>query len=279
MSTEIYYFSGTGNSLAVARDIAGKINGKLISVASVMKKESINPDADVIGIVFPVYYIINTGLPLIISRFTKKLSNIDSKYIFSVCTCGGGSGGALKTLGNIIESRGGKLSAGFTVIMPSNVTSVAKEKQQKILNNWKKKLEVIYDYVNSRKAGKIDTTHLLARIIFAPLVPFIKPLILGPLKKLSGSKDLPFDELVYLSDKSYLTDSNCKDCGTCENVCPVNNIKMTDDKPEWLHHCETCLACFHWCPEKAIHGGIISKMNDYHYHHPDITISDMLKHS
>jgi len=28
MSTEIYYFSGTGNSLVIARDIAGKTNGK-----------------------------------------------------------------------------------------------------------------------------------------------------------------------------------------------------------------------------------------------------------
>jgi flavodoxin len=33
MSSEIYYFTGTGNSLAIARDIAGKTNGKLISIS------------------------------------------------------------------------------------------------------------------------------------------------------------------------------------------------------------------------------------------------------
>jgi flavodoxin len=38
---EVYYFSGTGNSLAVARDIAEKIKGKLISIPSVMEKEKI----------------------------------------------------------------------------------------------------------------------------------------------------------------------------------------------------------------------------------------------
>jgi len=54
---EIYYFSGTGNSLVVARDIAEKMNGNLISIPSVMDKESITTDADVIGIVFPVYYL------------------------------------------------------------------------------------------------------------------------------------------------------------------------------------------------------------------------------
>ena len=38
MGTEIYYFSGTGNSFAVARDIAESINVKLIPVASVLNK-------------------------------------------------------------------------------------------------------------------------------------------------------------------------------------------------------------------------------------------------
>jgi flavodoxin len=35
MSTEIYYFSDTGNSLVVARDIAVKMNGKMIPIPSV----------------------------------------------------------------------------------------------------------------------------------------------------------------------------------------------------------------------------------------------------
>ncbi|MHB1377223.1 MAG: hypothetical protein ACYCXB_07365 [Candidatus Humimicrobiaceae bacterium] len=55
MNTEIYYFSGTGNSLAVARDITKKADGKLISIFSVLDKKSINTDADTLGIVFPVY--------------------------------------------------------------------------------------------------------------------------------------------------------------------------------------------------------------------------------
>ncbi len=32
MKTEIYYFPGTGNSLTVARDIARKTSGELISI-------------------------------------------------------------------------------------------------------------------------------------------------------------------------------------------------------------------------------------------------------
>jgi flavodoxin len=56
LSTEIYYFSGSGNSLAVAKDIAGKIDGRLVSIPAMMERECIKPDAEALGIVFPVYH-------------------------------------------------------------------------------------------------------------------------------------------------------------------------------------------------------------------------------
>ena len=62
MGTEIYYFSGTGNSLVIARNIAEKTKGTIISIPSVMNKESIESDADVIGIVFPIYYATNDAV-------------------------------------------------------------------------------------------------------------------------------------------------------------------------------------------------------------------------
>jgi flavodoxin len=77
----IYYFSGTGNSLVVARDIAGKMNANLIPVISMIDQESINTDASVIGIVFPIY---DFKPPLIIRKFVGKLENISSKYIFNI---------------------------------------------------------------------------------------------------------------------------------------------------------------------------------------------------
>jgi flavodoxin len=50
MSAEMYYFSGTGNSLVVARDLAEKINGTLIPVTAVMDQDRIQTDATVIGV-------------------------------------------------------------------------------------------------------------------------------------------------------------------------------------------------------------------------------------
>jgi|WetSurMetagenome_2_1015567.scaffolds.fasta_scaffold00587_6 ferredoxin len=44
----------------------------------------------------------------------------------------------------------------------------------------------------------------------------------------------------------------CTSCGTCETVCPVKNIEMTDKRAVWKDHCELCLACIRTCPEQAI---------------------------
>ena len=74
MSRIIYYFSGTGNSLVVARDIAKKINGQFISIPSVVHQEIIKTEADMIGIVFPMYH---HGVPLIIKRFINKMDDLE----------------------------------------------------------------------------------------------------------------------------------------------------------------------------------------------------------
>ena len=100
----------------MARDIAGKINGKLIAITSVMDKESVKSDADVVGIVFPVYYATNDcGIPLIVGRFVQKLESLGGKYIFAVCTCGHMPGTTIENLRRAIQSRGGELAAGFTM--------------------------------------------------------------------------------------------------------------------------------------------------------------------
>ncbi|AXV37500.1 MAG: hypothetical protein CIT01_04455 [Methanobacterium sp. BRmetb2] len=273
MNAEIYYFSGTGNSLVVARDIARKIDGELIPIPSVMNKEIIESDADVTGIVFPVHFSVVNGVPNIVQKFTKKLKNINSKYIFAVCTCGGWSGSAIENLGKIIQSNGGNLAAGFTVQMPSNIDVISKEEQQKLFDEWEEKLEFIYEYVNARDEGRFESMALLFKIIFAPIFFYYKSRTLKLLKKLSNSSDLPFDELVSLSDKRFYSDENCEGCGTCSKVCPVDNIRIVEGRPEWQHHCVVCFACLNWCSNNAIHGDWISE--EARYHHPDVKVSDM----
>ncbi|MCX5780008.1 MAG: EFR1 family ferrodoxin, partial [Firmicutes bacterium] len=75
---------------------------------------------------------------------------------------------------------------------------------------------------------------------------------------------------------SFYVDDKCNGCGICAKVCPVNNIEIVDNRPMWNHHCESCLACFVWCPEKAISGGLLSGKSE-RYHHPEVKLMDMIK--
>lgn len=282
MSMEIYYFSGTGNSLAVAQGIAEKTNGKLISIPTVIEGEHINTEAEVIGIIFPVYYLGLINIPLIVQRFIMKLENIDKNYIFAVCTYGGGSGSTLQILDKMIKSRGGRLSAGFGVHMPQNSFAKPFENKENLYKDWKKKqLTIICETVKSKQKRKLDTDG----IIIKPVVniiervmksSFLKPILLKSMYNSAGFRknpNLPIDEIISLMDNCYHTDEKCISCNYCAKVCPVHNINIIDDKPVWQHNCETCLACIKWCPQNAIHGfGEFPKS----YHHPDVKISDML---
>ena len=170
MSTEIYYFSGTGNSLSVARDIAETTNGKLIPVAPLVKQETISTNAEVIGIVFPVY---DFKPPPIVLEFIRRLSEIETRYLFAVGTYGFMPFNAMRILDKEIETCGGKLSLGFVVRMPHSGIghkTVTIHEQNKMFKNWKRKLEVVLGSVNTRKEGILETRSILFHFVLSGLV-------------------------------------------------------------------------------------------------------------
>ncbi|MGE5677948.1 MAG: EFR1 family ferrodoxin [Pseudomonadota bacterium] len=286
----IYYFSGTGNSLVVARDIAGRINGKLIPVSSVIDNETIKPDGDIIGVVFPVY---NQGIPFIIKRLVDKMDNLDKKYIFAICTCGGSPCLSLEYLGKLIMAKKGELSVGFSVKMPYNYISptfvlkdflksftlreTSLEKQQEMVRDWERKVEIVSQFINARKKGKCETS---ARLIEHSIDLFNLREVLQKAVwlKVAGFEEptgLTFQESIQLMDHGFKCDDKCIGCNTCSRVCSVKNIKMVDGRPVWQHRCEQCFACLQWCPKEAIQFG--SKTSGQkRYHHPDVKLSDML---
>jgi ferredoxin len=270
---EIYYFSGTGNSLSVAKDIAERTEGILIPIASLIDKKVIKTSAEVVGIIFPVYY---GQLPLIVKEFAERLENLKNKYVFAVCTHGGAALASLRELRKIIRSKDGKLSLAFGIHMPQNSFYKPKENYLKIYSAWKNKSESIVKKIKTKAKG-IFYTNFLLELLIAPIHSlFIRPFCKKAFSKQTNmSPQLKMEELVRRLDIGFTTNENCNGCGICLKVCPVNNIMIINNMPVWLHHCETCLACYNWCQNKAILGGITSK--DYYYRHPEIEISEIMK--
>ena len=264
---EVYYFSGTGNSLIVARDITKKLNAKIINVLSIINQENINSDANVLGFVFPIYHFKH---PFLIEKIVTKFRNFNSKYIFAVCTYGLKPSNSIKIFDNLIKSCGGKLSGGFTVKMPHNGigSNLFTQREHEIMfNNWKTKLGVIVEYIIKRKKGKLETSNMIINLISSGLFVKTIPTVIKLMKQviMKGWKSLLF-----------ASNEKCDGCGICKKICPVNNIEIINNKPSWLNlNCIGCFACLHWCPKDAIQLGR-TNIKIKNYHHPDVKISDIL---
>ncbi len=255
MKTIIYYFSGTGNSLMIARSLAEAIGGaEVVSIPSVIGQEKIAPQADNVGIVFPVYMF---GAPLMVSKFIKKLEAQD-KYIFAIANYGGTQGAALKQIKDELEACGMKLSSGFGLVMPANYTpfggAMPQEKQKAIFKKEKEKIDFIAHVVMGQKEERAEVSNPLMLWIGKFVFNYCKPKING-------------------MDKDFWTDEKCSGCGICERVCPVSNIVMENGKPKWCSRCEQCFACLQWCPEAAIQCGKQTQ-GKKRYHHPEVSIND-----
>ncbi len=292
--TQIYYFSGTGNSFFVARGIASHLDGELIPIESLLKEKLISPQSKIVGIIFPVYFAELGGIPSIVNDFIKKLVNIQHKYLFAICTHHGLPGITIENFKNLIANQGGSLKAGFTVNL--HISYPLKLKLKKVflqkdfdifdvnlknnnqlprkLNYWNKKLSEIVTYVKANKSGKFETQGFVKKILLTPHRLLMKVGYKTRNSNLAESK-MPFQDLVKHADKSFQVSDSCTACGICVRVCPVNNIELIDKKPVWKHTCENCLSCFTFCPNNSIHGEIVSY--EIKYHLPQVTLKDMLR--
>lgn len=259
METTIYYFTGTGNSLKVARDLSGNLDDcELIPIAKVWQNENIVSTSKKVGIVFPLYYY---GLPKIISDFLNKTNFEKTDYIFTVITMGGEwEGVSLKQLEKILRAKSKTLNAGFLIPMPNNFIFdqdvYPKDQEKEMLEKSRIQIANIAESIKKNIHNmEIDINQKRGRSI----------------EKLNTT----FHNEVNESDKHFLVNENCNNCGVCEKVCPVNNIILVEGKPQWQHKCQQCLACINFCPEEAIHYGK-KTLGRGRYHHPDITVKDLI---
>ena len=120
MKTILYYFTGTGNSLAVARAIAERLpETELVPIPMLLLKgETVRVPKDTnIGIVYPLYAM---GLPNIVIRFFGILDLSDAGYVFSVVTEGGKYGSPTKQIAALAKQSGHDLDAAWWIQMPDN---------------------------------------------------------------------------------------------------------------------------------------------------------------
>ena len=255
MKTAIYYFTGTGNSYSAAARLCDSLGDcTLVPIAS-LPNDTIVPDARCAGIVCPVY---DLGLPEIVDSFARRLDTHEADYLFAVLTMGGIGVSALHQLDRILKRRGNGLDGAWAVPMPGNFVPLSRPptgaKLERILDRANREIDTIAGQIKRR--GKVPPAPApFSSLLWHLLYP-------GYIRNIAT-----------LDEKFWVTD-DCIFCGTCAKVCPVENIKMVDGMPEWLHRCQLCMGCMHFCPTDAIQWGSRTE-NRGRYIHPEFGAKKM----
>ena len=256
MKMRLYVYTGTGNSLWVARQLAAAFKGAAIESMPYPSRD-VKVQADVVGIIFPVHI---WGLPARVIEFIKHLKVQPATYLFAVAVNAGQPAATLLQLKRLMVAHHLSLSLGYSIALPSNYIPWGGPgplaAQRQLFRQARGRIKQIAQQVAGSERHTVDRGPLWQNIIFSLLY------------KMSFRQ-------VHNMDKKFWADDQCNSCGICARVCPAANIAMRTGKPQWRHRCEQCLACLQWCPQEAIQYG--EKTAQYRrYHHPEVRLQDML---
>ena len=258
----IFYFTGTGNSLAISKALAeGLEDTHVESIASAGMSPSIS-GAERIGLVFPVF---GWGMPRMAVGFAKALRPSSDQYVFAVATCAGSQATTLKQLRKILRSNGSDLNAGFAVRGDFQIQVPG--------------------------AGDIPIIRLMERLCRNSMPPFARDRIAEIVGTAAGKRphapetSTPManalGSMIYgvavrsfmTADRGYSVTDACVSCGICAQVCPRENVTLENGRPTWHQDCELCYACMAWCPKGAIlyRDGAPEEPT----HHPDVSLNEV----
>ncbi|WP_414470171.1 EFR1 family ferrodoxin [Methanobacterium sp. ACI-7] len=247
--TEIYYFSGTGNSLYIAKELQKRISeAKLTPIVSLLDLDVIKTNGSTVGFVFPVHAI---TIPVAVKRFLKKVDLSSADYIFAVATRGGTIFRGFDEIEKILKKKKKSLDSHFVLNMgmndpkPKGYKCPTEADILKFESLVQEKLDLIQNIILNKEISKEKDTGYLIEFEYHPLINSIleKLAILG----------LNISE--YIGGVNYFyPDSNCNGCGICKKVCLSGKVKMEHKKPVWQKNvfCYMCYACVNFCPQKSV---------------------------
>lgn len=248
----VYYFSGTGNSLQAAKEIAESIPNceiRAMGEKDVLISEN---EYERIGFVYPCYF---QGVPIKVAQFISELdlSKNKSAYYFAVATYGGLALNAVSQVKDLLGVKNITLDYGAEVKMFSNYI-------------------VMYKMASNREEKAKQASRYLVQI-----KENIKNKIRSKTKKSSKIVNKYYrlqTKKVPDMDRGFTVSSACISCGMCKEICPVKNISIVNGKPEFHHQCEQCTACIQFCPKEAINYKDLTQ-NRGRYTNPAVSFQEL----
>ncbi|MBQ9666069.1 MAG: EFR1 family ferrodoxin [Bacteroidaceae bacterium] len=248
----VFYFTATGNSLYVARQLSAE-SVEPLSIPQVLKGQQMEFEAEEIGIVYPDFA---AAAPLMVREFVEKVK-LKTPYLFSVITFGNFAANVADWWNDFCLAKGVKHQYINTLLMVDNYLPVFDMNEQvKIDKHIPENLAVIVADVNGRKEfiSHVDSDDRMK----------------GWLTNLQNAHfPMEAERLLKLNEEA------CIACGTCSQVCPHGNFTMTDTAAQFKGGCEYCLACVHACPQKALTLARGERNPQARYRNENISLGDI----
>lgn len=261
----IFYFSATGNSLFVSRQLAGE-EGTLLSISQEIHNEHPEYEAEEIGFVCPVYCFIP---PAIVQDFIAR-STFKADYFFTVGTFGAHSTVFPEFVDNFAKEHGIHMNYISAIQMVDTYLpffDIERELADPKIQRIPERVAAVLASINSRENYILPVSHH-DRMIYE-----------GYYRSSGRDRQRP---TVTRSEKIVFSTDACIGCGICTSVCPHGSWKVVDGRSVAEGDCENCLACVHNCPLKAI--SIIptppepeEANRNARYRNPNVSIADLIK--
>lgn len=232
----ILYFSGTGNSRYVAKRIAGITCDEVISINKRLKEDDYSPvtSEKPFVLVAPVYA---GRLPRVVDAYIKRVEFTGTKQAYFIGTCASTPWVTAEYVEKLCKEKG-FLFLGFnSVIMPQGYVAGGGTQPREVNDKIIAKAEpAIVKIAEAIRNGQMLPTEQPGKAFMSKV---LNPIMYS----------------VMIKAKSFRATDSCNGCGRCEEMCPLNNVRLTDGKPVWGDSCTHCMACIAGCPQEAIEYG------------------------
>lgn len=244
----IVCFSGTGNTLHVARLLAEKIGqdvflleGDVLQNPQTVELSTKDTGEPVVW-AFPTY---SWGIPPVVVDFIKNVglgAGTMAARHFMLTTCGDDMGLTDRQWRRLMKDRGLRDVAAFAVVMPNTYVCM-------------KGFDVDSPEIAEEKIAAADSKiGAIADAIDSGGPDMLVP---GAFAWIKTRVVYPWFMKYKMSAKPFGHTAGCTGCGTCARLCPMSNISMSDDAsgapaPVWGSRCAMCLRCYHACPHHAV---------------------------
>ena len=249
----IFCFSGTGNCLDMAKNIARELGDTDIIMMRRAPAVTDVQNAKRVGFIFPCY---GGGLPGGVEETLESLSVSPVSYKFAICQCAAYPGNGLAIVDRLFhldywQTVSHQCSCIWlfphTMMMPPLSASAAQQRSEREAKRIAAQV----------KAMTRSETRPKAHGIFS-------------------LEHKPWPMITRKKAGQFAVSSMCIGCGTCVKLCPRGNIKLVDGRAQIGTDCIQCLGCLQYCPQEAISLGKVTQKRE-HYHNVNITADDLSK--